>query len=1008
MLSLLSCCIWYNIISRPHEVIVILQHLGQHCFWHMKSLLHCSIWYNIVSRSHEVIIIQLHLVQHCFKVIWSPCYTVAPDTTLMQGYMKSLLSILLFLVHYFKVTWSHCYTYTAESVTTLFQVHMKSLLYCYIWYNIVSRPQEVIIIEFSCYNIVSRPHEIIVILLYLVQHYFKATWSHCYTHIWYNIVSRPHEVIVILISGTTLFQGHMKSLLYSYLVQHCFKAIWSHCYTLISGTTLFQGHMKSLLYSYIWYNIVSRPCEVIVILLYLVQHCFKAMWSHCYTLISGTTLFQGHMKSLLYSYIWYNTVSRPCESLLYSYIWYNIVQGHVMSLLYSYIWFNIVSRPCEVIVILLYLEQHCFKAMWSHCYTLISGTTLFQGHVKSLLYSYIWYNIVSRPHEVIVILLYLVQHCFKAMWSHCYTHIWYNTVSRPCEVIVILLYLVQHCFKATLSHYYTLISGTALFQGQVKSLLYSYIWYNTVSRPHEVIVILLYVVQHCFKAMWSHCYTLISGITLFQGHVKSLLYSYIWYNIVQGHVKSLLYFYIWYNIVQGHVMSLLYSYIWYNTVSRPHEVIVILLYLVQHCFKAMWSHCYTLISGTTLFQGHVKSLLYSYIWYNIVSRPQVIVILLYLVQHCFKAMWSHCYTLISGTTLFQGHVKSLLYSYIWYNIVSRPCEVIVILLYLVQHCSRPCEVIVILLYLVQHCSRPCDVIVILISGTTLFQGHMKSLLYSYLVQHCFKAMWSHCYTLISGTTLFQGHMKSLLYSYIWYNIVSRPCEVIVILLYLVQHCFKAMWSHWYTLISGTTLFQGHMKSLYTLIYGITLFQGHMKSLLYSYIWYNTVSRPCEVIVILLYLVQHCFKATWSHCYTLISGTTLFQGHVKSLLYSYLVQHCFKAMWSHCYTLISGTTLFQGHMKSLLYSYIWYNIVSRPHEVIVILLYLVQHCFKAMWSHCYTHIWYNIVSRPWKVIVILISGTTLFQDHMKSLLYCYIWYNIVSRPCEVIVILLYLV
>ena len=285
-------------------------------------------------------------------------------------------------------------------------------------------------------------------------------WSHCYTHIWYNIISRPHEVIVILISGTTLFQGHVKSLLYSYiwyntvsrphevivillyLVQHCFKAMWSHCYT------------------HIWYNIVSRPCEVIVILLYLVQHCFKATWSHCYTLISGITLFQSHMKSLLYSYIWYNTV----------------------------------SRPCEVIVILLYLVQHCFKAMWSHCYTLISGAALFQGHMKSLLYSYIWYNTVSRPCEVIVILLYLVQHCFKAMWSHCYTHIWYNIVSRPCKVIVILLYLVQHCFKATWSDY----NRTQLL-------------------------------QHCFKATWNHCYTVVSGTTFFcfccfTSHVNSYVH----------------------------------------------------------------------------------------------------------------------------------------------------------------------------------------------------------------------------------------------------------------------------------------------------------------------------------------------------------------------------------------------------------------------------------------------------------------------------------------------------
>ena len=249
--------------------------------------------------------------------------------------------------------------------------------------------------------------------------------------------------------------------------------------------------------------------------------------------------------------------------------------------------------------------------MWSHCYTLISCTTLFQGHMKSLLYSFIWYNIVSRPHEVIVILLYLVQHCFKAMLSHCYT----------------------------------LISGTTLFQGHMKSLLYSYIWYNIVSRPHEVIVIFLYLVQHCFKAIWSHCYTLISGIKLFKA-TWSHCYTHIWYNIVSRPCEVIVILISGTTLFQGHVKSLLYSYIWYNTVSRSCEVIVILLYLVQHCFKAMWSHCYTLISGITLFKA-TWSHCYTHIWYNIVSRPCEVIVIL-----------------ISGTTLFQGHVKPLLYSYL--------------------------------------------------------------------------------------------------------------------------------------------------------------------------------------------------------------------------------------------------------------------------------------------------------------------------------------------------------
>ena len=135
--------------------------------------------------------------------------------------------------------------------------------------------------------------------------------------------------------------------------------------------------------------------------------------------------------------------------------------------------------------------------------------------------------------------------------------------------------------------------------------------------------------------------------------------------------------------------SLLHCCIWYNIVSRPHEVIIILLHLVQHCFKATSSHYYTAASGTTLFQGHIKSLLHCCIWYNIVSRPhEVIIILLHLVQHCFKATSSHYYTAASGTTLFQGHIKSLLHCCIWYNIVSRQHEVIITLLHLVQHCFK--------------------------------------------------------------------------------------------------------------------------------------------------------------------------------------------------------------------------------------------------------------------------------------------------------------------------------
>ena len=291
-------------------------------------------------------------------------------------------------------------------------------------------------------------------------------------------------------------------------MQHCFKAKWSHCYTAASGTTLFQGQMESLLHCCIWYNIVSRPNGVIVTLLHLVQHCFKAKWSHCYTAASSTTLFQGQMESLLHCCIWY----------------------------------NIVSRPNGVIVTLLHLVQHCFKAKWSHCYTAASGTTLFQGQMESLLHCCIWYNIVSRPNGVIVTLLHLVQHCFKAKWSHCYTA----------------------------------ASGTTLFQGQMESLLHCCIWYNIVSRPNGVIVTLLHLVQHCFKAKWSHCYTAASGTTLFQGQMESLLHCCIWYNIV----------------------------------SRPNGVIVTLLHLVQHCFKAKWSHCYTAASSTTLFQGQMESLLH--------------------------------------------------------------------------------------------------------------------------------------------------------------------------------------------------------------------------------------------------------------------------------------------------------------------------------------------------------------------------------------------------------------
>ena len=90
----------------------------------MKSLIYCCIWYKIISRPHEVTFILLHLIQNLF-----------------QGHMKSLLYCCIWYKIYFKATWIH--SYTAASATTLIQGHMKSLLYCCIRYNINSRPHEI-------------------------------------------------------------------------------------------------------------------------------------------------------------------------------------------------------------------------------------------------------------------------------------------------------------------------------------------------------------------------------------------------------------------------------------------------------------------------------------------------------------------------------------------------------------------------------------------------------------------------------------------------------------------------------------------------------------------------------------------------------------------------------------------------------------------------------------------------------------------------------------------------
>ena len=177
-------------------------------------------------------------------------------------------------------------------------------------------------------------------------------------------------------------------------------------------------------------------------------------------------------------------------------------------------------------------------------------------------------------------------------------------------------------------------------QGLTKSLFGCWIWHNIVAT--------------C-KATWSHCWTAASGTTLFLGHMKSLLYSCIWYNFISKQNKLSHYYIAAPGIILflGNMKSLLYFKAVSSTTlyqhARQHEVTVILLHLIQHFFKATGSHWYTAV----------------------------------LIQHYFKAKWSQCYTAAPDTTLIQGHMKSLLYCCIWYKFIPRPHEVTVILLHLV-------------------------------------------------------------------------------------------------------------------------------------------------------------------------------------------------------------------------------------------------------------------------------------------------------------------------------------